>query len=39
MAEVGDFELIDASIEQKFEYKKILYPNKYKVGSWLIDNF
>lgn len=28
MAEVGQYELVNESIEDKFEYKKILYPHK-----------
>ena len=28
MAEVGGFELVDESLEDKFEYKKVLYPGK-----------
>jgi len=30
MAEQGNFELLDVAIEEKFEYKKILYPGKFK---------
>ena len=30
MAEYGDFEKLDVNIEEKFEYKKILFPHKYK---------
>jgi len=30
MADVGNYELIDSSIESKFEYKSLLWPKKYK---------
>ena len=30
MAELGEFEKLDVNIEEKFEYKKILFPHKYK---------
>lgn len=29
MAEVGDYELSNENIEDKFEYKKLLWPKKY----------
>lgn len=29
MAEVGEYELDDHYIEDKFEYKKLLFPHKY----------
>jgi len=28
MSEVGDIPMLDAKIEDKFEYKKILYPGR-----------
>ena len=28
MAEVGDLELVDEFLEDKFEYKKLLFPGK-----------
>jgi hypothetical protein len=28
MSEVGDIPMLDCKIEDKFEYKKILYPKK-----------
>ena len=30
MAEHGKLELLDVNIEEKFQYKKILFPEKYK---------
>ena len=30
MAEYGKLEILDVAIEEKFEYKKLLYPGKYK---------
>ena len=30
MDEIGDFQKVDEYIESKFEYKKILYPKKFK---------
>lgn len=29
MGEVGGYELIDEQIEDKFEYKRTLFPHKY----------
>lgn len=28
MAEVGNFELVNQAVEDKFEYKKLLWPKK-----------
>ena len=33
MAEVGGFELVDESIEDKFEYKKLIFPKKQATQS------
>ena len=30
MAEVGEYELSNENIEDKFEYKKLLWPKKYQ---------
>ena len=43
MGEVGGLELIDESLEDKFEYKKMLFPGKQKnlkenLTSWTYKN-
>ena len=38
MSESSGLPMLDVGIEDKFEYKSILNPHKYKKGSWIVND-